>query len=115
MQFLIKSNQVVCCGTKELIMQYISNSHKSSLQDEKSVNWNRDYVSFENFIEALGYSIKDKLPSNCKIEGTKITSAQFMKTWKECNYDVAETSIKLKLAERNVTNIIKKMKFKRGL
>lgn len=114
MQYLIKANQVILSGEKEVLMQYISNSHKSSIKNDiNPANWSTDYASFENFIEALGYTITNKIPSNCRLEGTTITSAQFLKTWKECGYDISETSLKLKIAERNVSNIIKKMKFKK--
>lgn len=114
MQYLIKANQVVLSGEKEVLMQYITNSHKSSMNgDVNPASWNTDYASFENFIEALGYTITNKVPSNCKLEGTTITSAQFMKTWKECGYNISETSLKLKIAERNVANIVKKMNLKR--
>lgn len=113
MQYLVKANQIVCSGDKEILMQYISNSHKTSIKEGESANWRNDYANFESFIEALGYTVKNEFPSNCKIEGTTITGSQFMRTWKECNYNISETSLKLKLAEQNVKNIIRKMNLKR--
>lgn len=89
MKYLIRANKVVFSGNTQMIMKYISDFYKSETKEwtGKSGEWN-DLGKFKTFIEAMGYSIKDKIPSNCRCEGTAVTSSEFRKIWGECKFNI---------------------------
>jgi len=61
----------------------------------------------------MGYSIKDKIPSNCRCEGTAVTNFEFRKIWRECNFDIKSVAKRLHIDERTLAQIIQKMKLRK--
>lgn len=80
MKYLIRANKVVFSGNMQMIMKYISDFYKSDskLWTDKNGQFT-DLDKFKTFIESMGYSIKDKNPSNCRCEGTAVTNSEFRK------------------------------------
>ena len=89
MKYLIRANKVVFSGNMQMIMKYISDFYKSEskLWTDKNGNFT-DLGKFKTFIESMGYSIKDKIPSSCRCEGAAVTNFEFRKIWRECNFDI---------------------------
>ncbi len=96
-----------------MIMKYISDFYKSECKiwTDKNGEWN-DFGKFKTFIESMG-SIKDKIPSNCRCEGTAITNEEFKKIWGECNFSIIEVAKRLHIEERTAAQIVRKLKLKK--
>ena len=89
MKYLIRANKVVFSGNMQMIMKYISDFYKSDSKIWTDKNGNfTDLGKFKTFIESMGYSIKDKITSNCRCEGTAVTNSEFRKIWTKCNFDI---------------------------
>ena len=114
MKYLIRANKVVFSGNMQMIMKYISDFYKSEAKQwtGKSGEWT-DLGKFKTFIESMGYSIKDKIPSNCRCEGTAVTNAEFRKIWGECQFDIKATAERLHIDGRTVAQIVRKMKLRK--
>lgn len=78
----------------------------------KSGEWN-DLGKFKTFIESMGYSIKDKIPSNCRCEGTAVTNNEFIKIWNESKFNIKTVAERLHTDERTVAQIVRKMKLRK--
>ena len=65
-------------------MKYISDFYKSEAKiwTDKDGNFT-DLGKFKAFIESMGYVIKDKIPSNCRCEGTSVSISEFKKIFAE--------------------------------
>lgn len=114
MKYLIRANKVVFSGNMQMIMKYISDFYKSETKDltGKQGEWT-DLGKFKAFIEAMGYSIKDKIPANCRCEGTAVTNAEFKKIWGECRFNIKTVAERLHTDERTVAQIVRKMKLRK--
>ena len=114
MKYLIRANKVVFSGNMQMIMKYITDFYKSETKEltGKSGEWN-DLGKFKTFIEAMGYSLKDKIPSNCRCEGTAVTNSEFRKIWGECKFNIKAVAKRLHTDERNVAQIVRKMKLRK--
>lgn len=114
MKYLIRANKVVFSGNMQMIMKYISDFYKSESKEwtDKSGSWT-DLGKFKTFIESMGYSIKDKIPANCRCEGTAVTNSEFEKIWCECNFSVKLTAERLHISERAAAQIVRKLKLRK--
>ncbi len=114
MKYLIRANKVVFSGNMQMIMKYISDFYKSDAKQWtcKSGEWT-DLGKFKTFIEGMGYSIKNKIPSDCRCEGTAITNDEFRKVWQECHFSIKDTAERLHIQERTVAQIVRKMKLRK--
>ncbi len=114
MKYLIRANKVVFSGNMQMIIKYISDFYKSETKEwtGKSGEWN-DLGKFKTFIESMGYSIKDKIPSNCRCEGTAVTNYEFIKVWCECKFDIQAVAERLHIDKRTVAQIVRKLKLRK--
>lgn len=114
MKYLIRTNKVVFSGNMQMIMKYISDFYKSETKEwtGKSGEWN-DLGKFKTFIESMGYSIKDKIPSNCRCEGTAVTNSEFIKVWGECKFNIQAVAERLHTDKRTVAQIVRKLKLRK--
>ncbi len=114
MKYLIRANKVVFSGNMKMIIKYVSDFYNSEVKEwtGNSGEWN-DLGQFKSFIESKGYSIKDKIPSNYRCEGTAITNAEFKKIWNECHFDIKTVAQRLHIEERIVAQIARKMKVRK--
>ncbi len=114
MKYLIRANKVVCSGNVQMIIKYISDFYKSETKEwtGKSDEWT-DLGKFKTFIESKGYFITDKIPSNCRCEGTAITNEEFKKIWNECHFDIKAVAQRLHIDNRTVAQIARKMKLRK--
>lgn len=114
MKYLIRANKVVFSGNMKMIIKYVSDFYNFEVKEwtGNSGEWN-DLGQFKSFIESKGYSIKDKIPSNCRCEGTAITNAEFKEIWSECHFDIKTVAQRLHIEERIVAQIARKMKVRK--
>lgn len=114
MKYLIRANKVVFSGNMQMIMKYISDFYKSEtkLWTNKTGEWT-DLGKFKTFIESMGYTIKDKIPSNCRCEGTAITNSEFIRIWNESKFDIKTVAERLHIDKRTVAQIVRKMKLRK--
>ena len=114
MKYLIRANKVVFSGNMQMIMKYISDFYKSESKvwTDKNGAWN-DLGKFKAFIESMDYAIKDKIPRNCRCEGTAITNTEFKKLWGECGFSIKEVATRLHSDERTVAQIVRKLKLRK--
>ena len=76
MKYLIRANKVVFSGNKEMIVKYMSDFYKSESKQWLDKDGNCiDFGKFKNIIGSMGYEIRDKIPSNCRCEGTSVSIA----------------------------------------
>lgn len=114
MKYLIRANKVVFSGNMQMIMKYISDFYKSESKIWMDKNGQfTDLGKFKTFIESMGYSIKDKIPSNCCCEGTAITNEEFRKIWGECHFNIKAVAERLHTDERTIAQIVRKMKLRK--
>lgn len=114
MKYLIRANKVVFSGNMQMIMKYISDFYKSESKEwtGNSGEWT-DLGKFKAFIESMGYKIRDKIPSNCRCDGTAVTNAEFKKIWGECGFSVKLVAERLHTNERTVAQIARKLKLRK--
>lgn len=114
MKYLIRANKVVFSGNMQMIMKYISDFYKSEskLWTDKNGEFT-DLGKFKTFIESMDYKIMDKIPSNCRCEGTAVTNAEFKKILGECGFCVKEVAKRLHADERTVAQIVRKLKLRK--
>lgn len=114
MKYLIRANKVVFSGNMQMIIKYISDFYKSESKEwtGKSAEWT-DLGKFKTFIESMGYKIKDRIPGNCRCEGTAVTNSEFKKIWAECNFSVKLTAERLHTNERTIAQILRKLKLRK--
>lgn|SRR5574344_2277962 len=114
MRYLIRANKVVFSGNMQMIMKYISDFYKSESKQwtDKSGEFT-DLGKFKTFIESMGYVIKDKIPKNCRCEGTAVTNSEFIKIWGESGFDIKTVAQRLHIEERKVAQIVRKLKLRK--
>ncbi len=114
MKYLIRANKVVFSGNKEMIVKYMSDFYKS--ESKQWLNKDGNYIDFGKFktlIGSMGYEIKDKIPLNCRCEGTVVTNAEFKQIWGECNFNIKIVAKRLHIDERVVAQIVRKLKLRK--
>lgn len=114
MKYLIRANKVVFSGNMQMIMKYISDFYKSEskMWTDKNGNWT-DLGKFKAFIESMGYKIKDRIPGNCRCEGTAISNSEFKQIWGEEHFSVKGVAERLHIDERTVAQIVRKLKLRK--
>lgn len=114
MKYLIRANKVVFSGNMQMIMKYISDFYKSDskMWTDKNGSWT-DLGKFKTFIESMGYQIKDKIPGNCRCEGTAVTNTEFKKIWGEEGFSIKAVSERLHTDERTIAQIVRKLKLRK--
>ena len=114
MKYLIRANKVVFSGNMQMIMKYISDFYKSEskMWTDKNGIWN-DLGKFKTFIESIGYQVRDKIPGNCRCEGTAITNTEFKKIWGEEGFSVKAVANRLHTDERTIAQIVRKLKLRK--
>ena len=114
MKYLIRANKVVFSGNMQMIMKYISDFYKLETKEwtGKNGEWT-DLGKFKAFIESMGYSIKTKIPSNCRCEGTAVTNSEFIKIWGECKFNIQAVAERLHIDKRTVAQIVRKLKLRK--
>ena len=114
MKYLIRANKVVFSGNMQMIMKYISDFYKSEAKiwTDKDGNFT-DLGKFKAFIESMGYVIKDKIPSNCRCEGTSVSVSEFKKIFAEERFSVKLTAQRLHITEKMAAQLARKLKIRK--
>ena len=114
MKYLIRANKVVFSGNMQMIMKYISDFYKSEAKiwTDKDGNFT-DLGKFKAFIESMGYVIKDKIPSNCRCEGTSVSISEFKKIFAEEHFSVKLTAQWLHITEKMAAQLARKLKIRK--
>lgn len=114
MKYLIRANKVVFSGNMQMIMQYISDFYKSEskMWTDKNGNWD-DLGKFKTFIESMGYKIRDRIPGNCRCEGTAVTISQFKKIYAEEGFSIKQTAQRLHITEKLAAQLARKLKVRK--
>lgn len=114
MKYLIRANKVVFSGNMQMIMKYISDFYKSESKIWTDKNGEfTDIGKFKTFIESMGYSIKDKIPSSCRCEGTAVTNSEFIKIWNEEHFSIKAVAERLHIDERIAAQLVRKLKLRK--
>ena len=96
------------------IMKYVSDFYKS-----ESIAWTdkngefTDLGKFKAFIESMDYKIRDKIPANCRCEGTAVSIAEFKKIFAEEGFSVKKTAERLHISEKLSAQLARKLKLKK--
>ena len=114
MKYLIRANKVVFSGNKEMIIKYMSDFYKSESKQwlDKSGTCT-DFGKFKMFIESMGYSIKGKIPGNCRCEGTAVTISEFKKIFGEEHFSIKDTAERLHITEKLAAQLARKLKVRK--
>ena len=114
MKYLIRANKVVFSGNMQMIMKYISDFYKSEskMWMDKDGNFT-DLGKFKTFIETMDYKILDKIPSNCRCEGTAVSVAEFKKIFGEEHFSIKLTAQRLHITEKMTAQLARKLKLKK--
>lgn len=114
MKYLIRANKVVFSGNKEMIMKYISDFYKSESKVWTDKNGEfTDLGKFKAFIESMDYKIMDKIPTNCRCEGTAVSIAEFKKIFAEEAFSVKKSAERLHITEKLSAQLARKLKIKK--
>ena len=114
MKYLIRVNKVVFSGNLQMIMKYVSDFYKSEskLWTDKDGNFT-DLGKFKTFIESMDYKILDKIPNNCRCEGTSISNAEFIQICGEENYNLKNIAQRLHITEKLTVQLMRKLKIRK--
>ena len=114
MKYLIRANKVVFSGSKEMIVKYMSDFYKSDskLWLDKHGNCT-DFGNFKRIIGGMGYEIRDKLPGRCRCEGTSVSISDVKRIFTEESFSITRTADRLHIPERQVAQIIRKLKLRK--
>ena len=114
MKYLIRANKVVFSGNMQMIMKYISDFYKSESKAWTDKNGEfTDLGKFKTFIESMDYKIRDKIPANCRCEGTAVSIAEFKKIFAEEGFSVKKTAERLHITEKLSAQLARKLKLKK--
>lgn len=114
MKYLIRANKVVFSGNKEMIVKYMSDFYKSESKEWLDKDGNcTDFGKFKTIIGGMGYQIKDKIPGNCRCEGTAVSNSEFKQIWGEEHFNIKSTAERLHITERECAQIIRKLKLRK--
>lgn len=114
MKYLIRANKVVFSGNLQMIMKYVSDFYKSEskLWTDKDGNF-IDLGKFKIFIESMDYKIMDKIPNNCRCEGTAISNAEFKQICGEEHYNLKNIAQRLHITEKLTAQLMRKLKIRK--
>ena len=114
MKYLIRANKVVFSGNKEMIVKYMSDFYKSESKQWLDKEGNCiDFGKFKNLIGSMGYEIRDKIPSNCRCEGTSVSIADFKRIYGEEHFNLKAVAERLHITERMVAQLARKVKVRK--
>lgn len=114
MKYLIRANKVVFSGNMQMIMKYISDFYKSEskMWTDKDGNFT-DLGKFKTFIESMDYKIRDRIPGNCRCEGTAVSVSDFKKIFAEEGFSIKKTAERLHITERTAAQLARKLKIRK--
>lgn len=114
MKYLIRANKVVFSGNMQMIMKYISDFYKSEskIWTDKDGNFT-DLGKFKTFIESMDYKIRDRIPGNCRCEGTAVSVSDFKKIFAEESFSIKKTAERLHITERTTAQLARKLKIRK--
>lgn len=114
MKYLIRANKVVFSGNMQMIMKYISDFYKSEskIWTDKDGNFT-DLGKFKTFIGSIGYEIRDKIPGNCRCEGTAVDVSEFKRIFGEEHFSIKNTAERLHITERMCAQLARKLKVRK--
>ena len=114
MKYLIRANKVVFSGNMQMIMKYISDFYKSEskMWTDKDGNFT-DLSKVKTFIESMSYKIRDRVPGNCRCEGTAVSVSDFKKIFAEEGFSIKKTSERLHITERTAAQLARKLKIRK--
>lgn len=114
MKYLIRANKVVFSGNKEMIVKYMSDFYKSENKEWLDKDGNCiDFGKFKSIIGSMGYEIKDKIPSNCRCEGTAVSISEFKRIYGEEHFNLKAVSERLHISERDCAGLLRKLKLRK--
>lgn len=114
MKYLIRANKLVFSGNKEMIVKYMSDFYKSESKQWLDKDGNCiDFGKFKMLIESMGYQIRDKIPGNCRCEGTAVTITEFKKIYGEEHFNLKTVSERLHITERQAAQLARKLKVRK--
>lgn len=114
MKYLIRANKVVFSGNKEMIVKYMSDFYKSESKQWLDKDGNCiDFGKFKSIIGSMGYEIKDKIPGNCRCEGTPVSILEFKGIFFEENCSIKATASRLHITEKLATQLARKLKVRK--
>ena len=114
MKYLIRADKLVFSGNMQMIMKYISDFYKSESKSwtDKEGNFT-DLGKFKTFIESMGYQIRDRIPSSCRVEGTAVSVSEFKKIFGEEHFSIKNTAERLHITERLAAQLARKLKVRK--
>ena len=114
MKYLIRANKVVFSGNMQMIMKYISDFYRSESKTwtDKAGNFS-DLGKFKAFIESMGYSIKERIPGNCRCEGTAVSISEFKQIYGEEHFNIKKVAERLHITEKLAAQLARKLKVRK--
>ena len=114
MKYLIRANKVVFSGNLQMIMKYVSDFYKSEskLWADRDGNF-MDLGKFKAFIESMDYKIVDRIPRNCRCQGTAISNSEFKQICREEHYNLKSISQRLHISEKLTAQLMRKLKIRK--
>ena len=114
MKYLIRANKVVFSGNKEMIVKYMSDFYKSESKQWLDKDGNCiDFGKFKSIIGSMGYEIRDKIPGNCRCEGTSVSITDFKRIFGEEHFSIKATAERLHITERMAAQLARKLKVRK--
>ena len=114
MKYLIRANKVVFSGNMKMIIKYISDFYKSESKAWTDKNGEfTDLGKFKAFIESMDYRIRDRIPGNCRCEGTAVSVSEFKKIFGEEHFSIKATAERLHITERMAAQLARKLKVRK--
>lgn len=114
MKYLIRANKVVFSGNKEMIVKYMSDFYKNESKEWLDKDGNCiDFGKFKSIIGSMGYEIRDKIPGNCRCEGTAVSIGDFKRVFGEEHFSIKNTAERLHITERMAARLARKLKLRK--
>lgn len=114
MKYLIRANKVVFSGNKEMIVKYMSDFYKLESKQWLDKDGNCiDFGKFKSIIGSMGYEIKDKIPGNCRCEGTAVSLSDFKRVFGEEHFSIKNTAERLHITEKLAAQLARKLKVRK--
>lgn len=114
MKYLIRANKVVFSGNKEMIVKYMSDFYKNESKEWLDKDGNCiDFGKFKSIIGSMGYEIRDKIPGNCRCEGTAVSIGDFKRVFGEEHFSIKNTAERLHITERMAAQLARKLKLRK--
>lgn len=114
MKYLIRANKVVFSGNKQMIVKYMSDFYKTESKQWLDKDGNCiDFGKFKSIIGSMGYEIRDKIPGNCRCEGTGVSISDFKRIYGEEHFSLKATADRLHITERLAAQLARKLKVRK--